>query len=410
MTPPGLSAPEQRLCAAIAARADDLLADLALHVSIPTGMGHTPGLDECRQRFTDRLVALGGTLTLHPGDLRPQWLAESSEMAAPRGAAPPPTAICTRLAPASRCRILLCGHLDTVHDPAGPFRSLTLSPDRTRATGPGCVDMKGGLVIALAALEALESCGVPTSWGFALNSDEETGSFHSDAALRREARGYDVGLVMEPALPDGSLVIERPGSGQFRIDCEGTPAHVGRDFASGRSAILALAECARRVSELVDLPAGRIASLGVIRGGTATNVVAPSATGWGNIRFRTEPDGEAMRASLLAMCRSEPGLRVSVECVLNRPAKPQMHGVTALANAARAAADSLGQRLPFGTTGGVCDGNNLQAAGLPTIDTLGVRGGGLHTPSEWIEVASLVERCQLLAVLIARLSERGISA
>lgn len=409
MTPPGLSALEQRLCGAIAARVGDLLSDLALHVSIPTGMGHTAGLDECRQRLTDRLVALGGTLTLHPGEPRPDWLSESAEHAGSHRVTPPPTAVCTRLARASRCRILLCGHIDTVHDPAGTFRTLTLSPDRALATGPGCVDMKGGLVIALAALEALESCGVPASWGFALNSDEETGSFHSDAALRREARGYDAGLVMEPALPDGSLVVERPGSGQFRIDCEGTPAHVGRDFASGRSAIVALAECTRQVTQLVDLPRGRIASLGIVRGGAATNVVPPAASGWGNIRFRTEADGEAMRTALLALTRGEPGLRVGVSCVLNRPAKPQVAGVTALANAARAAADSLGQKLPFGTTGGVCDGNNLQAAGLPTIDTLGVRGGGLHTPSEWIEVASLVERCQLLALLIARLSERGIA-
>jgi len=408
MSPPNLSALEQRLCAAIAARADDLLSDLALHVSIPTGMGHTPGLDECRQRLTDRLVALGGTLTLHPGEARPDWLSESTGHT-PSPAAPPPTAVCTRLARASRCRILLCGHIDTVHDPAGPFRTLTLGTDRTRATGPGCADMKGGLVIALAALEALDACGVPASWGFALNSDEETGSFHSDAALRREAQGYDVGLVMEPALPDGSLVIERPGSGQFRIDCEGTPAHVGRDFASGRSAILALSDCTQHIARLVDLEHGRIASLGVIRGGTATNVVPPTATGWGNIRFRSDPDGGAMHASLLALSRSEPGLRVGVKCILNRPAKPQVAGVTALANAAKAAAEALGQQLPFGTTGGVCDGNNLQAAGLPTIDTLGVRGGGLHTPAEWIDVQSLVQRCQLLVVLIARLTERGIA-
>lgn len=162
MNPAGLSSLEQRLCASIAARAHDLLADLATHVAIPTGMGHAPGLDECRQRLTDRLVALGATLTLHPGDPRPDWLSESPLPAASQPA-PPPTAICTRLARASKCRILLCGHIDTVHDPAGPFRSLTLNHDRSLATGPGCVDMKGGLVIALAALEALEACGVPAS-------------------------------------------------------------------------------------------------------------------------------------------------------------------------------------------------------------------------------------------------------
>jgi len=95
-----------------------------------------------------------------------------------------------------------------------------------------------------------------------------------------------------------------------------------------------------------------------------------------------------------------------VQATLNRPAKPTTDGTMVLANLARAVAEDLGQKLPFGKTGGVCEGNNLQAEGLPTIDTLGVRGGGLHTPQEWIDLSSLVERCQLLAILLSRLSER----
>jgi glutamate carboxypeptidase len=105
-----------------------------------------------------------------------------------------------------------------------------------------------------------------------------------------------------------------------------------------------------------------------------------------------------------------PGASLALSSTLNRPAKPGTPKVMALAGLARAAAEDLGQRLPFSKTGGVCEGNNLQDAGLPTIDTLGVRGGGLHTPTEWIELASLVERCQLLAILIARLCRNGFSA
>jgi glutamate carboxypeptidase len=401
-----LSARESTLCDRIRDRAPALLDDLRRHVAIPTGMNNAPGLDQARTLLTDRLRRLGASISFEPGDPRPGWLGEGDDPAGPI----PPTAICRRLhAPGARCRVMLCGHLDTVHDPRGDFRELTLAPDGLRATGPGCADMKGGLVIAVAALEALDDCDVPVAWSFVLNSDEETGSFHSDAAIRREARTCDAGLVMEPALPDGSLVIERPGSGQFLIDCRGVPAHVGRDFASGASAVVALARRIGQVHAMVDLPRGRIASVGVIRGGTATNIVPEHARGWGNVRFRSDADGQTLAASLDSLAGHDGQCLVDVRTIFNRPAKPRVPAVDHLAGLARDAAADLGQSLPFGTTGGVCDGNNMQAAGLPTIDTLGVRGGGLHTPQEWIDVPSLVDRCQLLAVLLARLAERGMA-
>jgi len=396
----GLTAFEQRLREAIEMRADSLRADLERFVNIPTGMGHAPGLDETRGLLGERLSALGASLSMAPGDERPAWIGQGAP------ATTPPPMLIARRPGGGRCRILLCGHLDTVHDPAGPFRTLTFSSDGKTARGPGCVDMKGGLVVAVHALEALASLGVDVSWGFLLNSDEETGSYHSDAAMQREAKQYDVGLVFEPALPDGSLVIERPGSGQFYIETRGIAAHVGRDFASGRSAILLMSECVQRVHDAVDLDRGIILNVGVVRGGTATNVVPEKCEAWGNARYRSEPVAAGIRANLDALARTG---EVRVEHAFNRPAKPETPGVRSLALLARAAAEDLGQRLPFGKTGGVCDGNGLQAAGLPTIDTLGVRGGGLHTPDEWIELASLVERCQLTALLLARLAEQGFT-
>lgn len=400
-----ISAREQRLCEAIEKRRAELLADLACYVALPTGRNNTTALDETRDLLTARLKRLGAEVGVIPGDPRPGWLHEGD--AAAGSYAVPPTAVASRLASkGARCRVLLCGHLDTVHDPDGPFRGLTMCSDGKTAKGPGCVDMKGGLVIALAALEALDECGISAAWGFVLNSDEETGSYHSDRTIRAEAANYDVGLVVEPALPDGSLVVERPGSGQFCIECEGRPAHVGRDFKSGVSAILALADRIQRVHSLADPDRGRIANLGVITGGSATNVVPSHARGWGNIRFRTDADGVEMSGALDALAADGPA-KVRVLQSLNRPAKPLVPATQALAVLARRAAEDLGQSLPFGTTGGVCDGNNMQAAGLPTIDTLGVRGGGLHTLDEWIDLSSLVERCQLLAVLIARLCEQG---
>ena len=396
-----LTATEQRLCENITAHAGVLLEDLRRHVAIPTGLGNTPGLDETRKLLTTRLAALGASVLLVPGEPKAAWLYGSD----PIGPIPP-TAIC-------RCQargraVLLGGHLDTVHDPKSSFRELTIAPDGKTATGPGCVDMKGGLVIAVAALEALAAVGIDASWGFILNSDEETGSYHSDTALRTEASNRDMayvaGFVLEPAMPDGGLVVERPGSGQFMIEAHGRSAHVGRDFTAGVSAVTALAKCVVRVSELPDPSRGLIANIGPLEGGPATNVVPDRGRAWGNVRFPTPQLGEELGHALESMATPANALPgVSVVRSFNRPAKPLTPATDALARQARRAAEDLGQKLPFGKTGGVCDGNNLQAAGLPTIDTLGVRGGGLHTHGEWIELASLVERCQLLAVLISRL-------
>ncbi|MFN0010776.1 MAG: M20/M25/M40 family metallo-hydrolase [Phycisphaerales bacterium] len=405
-----LSAIEQRVTTEIASRSAALLDDLRLHVETPTGGGgfESAALQETRERFRTRLAALGATATLVPGDPKPDWLWSGSEAPAPSASAPaaPPTLICSRLTPGNiTSRILIAGHLDTVHDPASSFRTLSISPDKKTATGPGCVDMKGGLVIALAALESLETCGIRPAFTFLFNSDEETGSYHSERALRAQAALHDIGLALEPAMANGALATTRGGSGQFILQAFGTAAHVGRDFASGRSAVVALARAIDRAAALSDPARGICVNIGPLRGGTATNVVPDSAAAWGNVRFSGPADAAALASQLDALATADPVAlpRIAVQRSFNRPAKPLTPGTERLADLAAAVAGDLGQALPFGSTAGVCDGNILQDAGLPTIDTLGVRGGGLHTPQEWIDLSSLVERCQLLALLIMRL-------
>ena len=397
----GLSTLEHEIVRWIAARESTLREDLARWVAIPTGSGHTPGLDALRQIVTGRLADLGARVRLEPGDTRPDWLSDSPA-SAPTDA--PPTAVC--VAEGSGPRIMLCGHLDTVHDPAGSFDRLTIEPGGQRARGPGAADMKGGILVAVSALEALHAAGVRCAWTFALNSDEETGSYCSDRVLREVASGCELGLVFEPALPDGSLVVERPGSGQFMIEATGRAAHVGRDFTAGVNAIGAVASRVLEISARADAAAGRIVNVGVIRGGLATNVVPDRASAWGNVRFSSPEAERELAGAIDALATAADAMpRVRVERSFARPAKPRTPGVDRLAQCARRAAEDLGQTLPFGTTGGVCDGNNMQAAGIPVIDTLGVRGGGLHTPQEWIELPSLVQRAQLAAVLIHRLSQ-----
>ena len=398
-----LSQREQKICDLIASRASALLDDLRLHVATPTGMDNQPGLDETRERFTSRMSALGASVEMIDGDPKPEWLPGASA-----SSHVPPTAICRRTNNRPGEPILIAGHLDTVHDPDGDFRSLTIAPDGKTATGPGCVDMKGGLVIAVAALEAIEEAGVGVAWTFLMNSDEETGTYRSERALRAEAKLHTHGLALEPALAGGELAIERVGSGQFMIEVTGRSAHVGREFEAGVSAVTKLAECLVAVSKMPDPASGRILSVGPLEGGVATNAVPDLARAWGNVRFPTEAAANEM-AEQLANLETPDGAMPGVTILrsFNRPAKPLIPKTEALGLAARRVAEDLGQQLPFAATGGVCDGNIMQDAGLPTIDTLGVRGGKLHTTDEWIDLTSLVERCQLLAVLIARLSERG---
>ncbi len=398
-----LSTQEQLLADTIASKADALLDDLVLHVGIPTGGFNEKGIEHTRDLLTSRLTALGATHTQTNPDPKPDWL-----LGGQPGGYQPKTSICERLNGVMTGRVLIAGHMDTVHDPNGPFQELDIASDGQTAIGPGCVDMKGGLVIAVAALEALDECGVNANWTFTLNGDEETGTYHSAKTLADQAKLHDFGIALEPAMPGGELVIERMGAGQFMIETTGKSAHVGRAFTDGVSAVTKLAECVVAVGDMPDPERGRILNIGPLEGGPVTNAVPDHARAWGNVRFPDQTIADEITTMLQALNTSGDSLPgVTVHRSFNRPAKPLIPATEKLALQARAVAEALGQKLPFAKTGGVCDGNILQQAGLPTIDTLGVRGGGLHTPDEWIEIPSLVERCQLLAILIARLSAGG---
>jgi glutamate carboxypeptidase len=391
---------EQDLLARAAVRERRMREELAEWVAIPTGWGHRAGIDAQRTLIADRLAALGAELRLEPGDPRPEWLAPSH---GGDGSWIPETLVARRSG-AGRA-VLLCGHLDTVHDPHGTFDRLhSLGGDR--ATGPGCADMKGGLLVALHALEILDAADLAPPWSFLLNADEETGSFHSARTLHDGVAGHAAGLVFEPALPGGGLAVARMGAGQFRIEVTGRAAHVGREFERGISSVYALGEALVRLSTLSDPPAGRIVNVGPIEGGRATNVVPDRARAWGNVRFGDGRDAEALAAAVGALATAGDALpRVQVEWLANRPAKPRTPAVERLAEETVAIGAALGAAIEPRSTGGVCDGNILQAAGLPTIDTLGVRGGNLHRHDEFVELDSLVERAALSAILIKRIAE-----
>ncbi len=399
---------EHELWTKLHARALAMENDLREFVSIPTGTGHEPGLERFRAIMRARLAALGAEISEIPGDSRPEWVTQPTQ----RAAADAPVALraesrVARLGAAPR--ILITGHLDTVHDPLGAFQSLTRTSP-TRATGPGAIDMKGGLVIMLHALEVLHECGIECAWTVLLNSDEETGSLHSARAIRAEARAHahsgGIGLAMEPALPDGSLVLERLGSATFRIECLGRAAHAGRDFAHGVSAVNALAARILDAVKLVDLEAGTVINIGPLEGAKTTNIVADSARAWGNARFRDSARDALVERGLRAMATNaqSPLPHTNIEYEANRPAKPEVPAVRAIAGELASIAHLLGEPIGFGKSGGVSDGNLMQAEGLPTLDTLGPRGGNLHRIDEYIDLDSMVPRGAMLAILLARRS------
>lgn len=396
-TSPTISA---AVCAAVAARDADMRADLAAHVAIPTGHNHAPGLDAYRDIVARRLTALGARTELVPGLPRPEWITPGPPMGNP-----PPTLIARRIIP-GKPALLLSGHLDTVFHPNGPFKAMVTDERKRTAIGPGVVDMKGGVLIAMVALESLRDAGIEVSWTFVLSSDEETGSFCSLPTLESLARDHDFGLVVEPALEGGGLAIARKGSAQFAVEATGKSAHAGRDFDKGVSAVYALAHTLTSLQTLSDPEQGITVNVGPLEGGVATNIVPDRARAWGNIRYPDDKCHRDLNRELTLMERSgaDPPT-VKIHRVFNRPAKPLTPAVKAMAEAYRTLATGLGQEVTFAATGGVCDGNILQSAGLPTLDSLGVRGGGLHTHAEWIDLASLVERSQLLASFMARLTE-----
>ena len=401
--PGTFNALERDLAARLAARQPRMEAELAEFVAIPTGTGHEAGLSRLRAMFRARLAALGADLSELAGDPRPAWITQPGQSAD----APPPPALRAAARGGKGRPVLVTGHLDTVHDPFGSFQTLAREANG-RAVGPGAIDMKGGLVIMIHALEVLAEAGVAPAWTVLLNSDEETGSLHSQRVIRAEARACaargGLGLAMEPSLPDGSLVLERLGSATFRIECEGRAAHAGRDFAQGVSAVNALAGKILDAAKLVDLDAGTVVNIGPLEGAKATNIVADRARAWGNARFRDAAREEAVKRGLVALSTAAdaPLPRTRVEYEPNRPAKPETAAVRALAEEVRAIGESLGETVGFGKSGGVSDGNLMQAEGLPTLDTMGPRGGNLHRTDEYIDLASMAPRAATLAILLAR--------
>jgi glutamate carboxypeptidase len=311
-----------------------------------------------------------------------------------------------RCRPEAPIQILLNGHLDTVFELSHPFQQARR--EGQRLVGPGVADMKGGLLVMLEALRILESAPGRDriGWEVILNSDEEIGSPSSGPVLAEATRQFHLGLVFEPSLPGGALVSARPGVGNFLVRVRGRSAHVGRAFADGRSAVVALARLVTAFDDLNREP-GVIVNIGRLSGGNGANIVPAAAA----CRLNVRADSEATRrwvsarmAELVAEAGRGEGIEAEVDGRFTRPPKPMTPAVERLLGEFRTCAREIGFDLGWAPTGGGSDGNILCAAGLPTVDSLGVRGGGIHTEGEFLEISSVTERISLTARFLLKLA------
>ena len=309
--------------------------------------------------------------------------------------------------PEAPVQILLTGHMETVLPAEHSFQALRWI-DPATLNGPGVADMKGGLAVMLAALHAVETVPDARWLGYdvIVNSDEEVGSPSSAALLRQVATGKLAAFTYEPALPDGTLAGARAGSGNFAIAVTGQSAHAGRNPQDGRNALLAAADLALRLKAASGV--GFSCNPARIEGGSPNNVVPDHAVLHVNFRPKTPADEQAAEELLkdaMARIAREHEVILHRHGGFGRPPKPMDAQAEALFGLVRRCGADLGLSIAWRDTGGVCDGNNIAACGVPVVDTMGVRGGDIHSDSEYLVVDSLAERAQLSALALLRIAQ-----
>jgi glutamate carboxypeptidase len=378
--------------------ADALRALLIRWAEINSGSDNLAGLDRMRAALAAEFGTLPGARVEHVtlADTAAQALRITVRPDAPR-------------------QILCSGHYDTVYRADDPFQKCELVDERT-LRGPGVADMKGGIVVLLAALREFERSAEAHQLGYEvlLTPDEETGSVHSAPVIEAAARSgrFGFALVFEPARANGDLVKSRKGTGIFTLVCHGRAAHAGRDPAAGRNAILALAEILPRVDALSRELDGVMVNVGTIRGGGTVNIVPAYAAADVNIRITRASDAPAVLERLhaiAALVAAREGFRLQIEGQFNRGPKEVTPFEEKLFAAWQACGRELGLAFSWQHVGGGSDGNLLSAAGLANLGGLGIVGDHLHSPAECVQLPSLVERAQLAANFLCAYSRGRLS-
>jgi glutamate carboxypeptidase len=301
--------------------------------------------------------------------------------------------------------VLLLGHIDTVY----PMGTLSTMPCRIadgRLSGPGALDMKSGVALILHALEGLRSWhndSVPRPVTVFLVSDEEVGSDSSRRITESLARKSGAVLVLEPAYgTKGAVKTARKGVGEYTVKVTGKAAHSGLDFDKGESAILELAKQITALSKLVDVKRGLTLNVGIVSGGTRSNVIPAEATAVLDLRVAKMKDAAAIDRQLKALKPFNRKCKLEISGAVNRPPMERGAGVAGLYEKASEIAKQLGWKLEEASVGGGSDGNFTASLGVPTLDGLGGVGEGAHATHESIILSELPRRAALLAELIER--------
>ncbi|MGH7692237.1 MAG: M20 family metallopeptidase [Candidatus Dormibacteria bacterium] len=296
--------------------------------------------------------------------------------------------------------LLLLGHLDTVWD-RGAFQPL-FEVAQDRVSGPGVFDMKGGVVVALAALEGLREQGAGGRLTLLLTGDEEVGSQASRQLIELEARRSSAVLVLEPPL-GRSVKVARKGTGGYRITVRGRAAHAGLDPELGVNALLGIAPLVTQVAALSRPELGTTVSPTRLRGGTRTNVIPAEAHLDLDVRFGSASEAVRVDDAVHQLLPGVPGAQLEVTGGINRPPFEAQSSRQLFALAQEVARHLEGLELVGAAVGGASDGNFTAALGVPTLDGMGIVGGNAHAQGEWADLASIPERAGLLAGCIAAL-------
>ncbi|MBV8972195.1 MAG: hydrolase [Sphingomonadaceae bacterium] len=311
--------------------------------------------------------------------------------------------------PDAPVRVLLTGHMDTVFAAEHPFQQVTWR-DAGTVNGPGVADMKGGIAVMLAALEVVLPATPELGVEVVINADEEVSSPGSAPLLAAAAKRCHLGLTYEPALADGTLAGGRRGSGNFAVVIRGRAAHAGREPEAGRNAIVAAADLVLRLAAMgtSDLSV----NVAKIDGGGPNNIVPDLAIVHVNLRPATMAAQARAQAGIAGACQAVAAaheVRVDASGGFARPPKPLDANQRRAFDLVRGCGTALGLGVGWRDTGGVCDGNNLAATGLAVVDTMGVRGGAIHSADEFLLVDSLAERARLSALVLLRVARHGFA-
>jgi glutamate carboxypeptidase len=385
------------------AGAEPMLDQLLLWSAVNSGSRNLAGLERIAALLADAFSALPGEAKLVDAAAVDAVDSSGRPVALKHG-----RNLHLTVRPDAPVQLLFTGHMDTVFGETHEFQQTRWLEDGV-LNGPGVADMKGGIAVMLAALKAIEASETAARIGYevVINSDEEVGSLGSAPLIAQAAGGKQAALTYEPsALPDGTLAGARPGSGNYSLVVRGRSAHAGRNPEEGRNAVLAAADLALRLERLKR--DGLSVNPGRIEGGGPSNVVPDLAVLRVNMRPRTpeiEADAKRLIDEAVAAVAAERDVAIDVHGGFGRPPKPMTPEMERLFMLVKKAGADLGQSIGWQASGGVCDGNNIAACGVPVVDTMGVRGGKIHSMEEYLISESLGERAALSALAILRIAQ-----